>query len=76
MLAYVAELADREAFAHAAMQLGKIWISNEHPQTFPAIAATATAPAPRGRFLLALNGHPVAWTDPHGAGMDWIGQVE
>ena len=76
VLAYVADRSDREAFAHAAMQLGKIWISNEHPQTFPAIAATATAPAPRGRFLLALNGHPVAWTDPHGAGMDWIGQVE
>ena len=23
-------------------------------------------------FLLAVNGEPVAWTDPHGAWIDWV----
>jgi hypothetical protein len=74
VLAYVAERADREAFARVAMQQGKIWISNEHAQVFPALAAQA--PAPRGRFLLACNGRPLAWTDPHGAAMDWFGPTQ
>jgi len=25
-----------------------------------------------GRFLLSVNGTPVAWTDPHGRSIDWI----
>ena len=37
------------------------------------IAAKAGA-APEGRFLLSVNGSPVAWTEPHGAAIDWIGE--
>ena len=49
-----------------------VWVSNEVPLVFPDIARTA-GPAPdAGRFLLSVNGAPVAWTDPHGAGLDWI----
>jgi hypothetical protein len=25
-----------------------------------------------GRFLLSVNGAPVAWSDPHGSSIDWI----
>ena len=28
---------------------------------------------PRGAFLLAIDGEPVAWTDPHGAWVEWFG---
>jgi hypothetical protein len=70
VLAYVADPADRQAFATRAMQLGT-WISNEMPAVFPDIAKRAVRGAP-GRFLLAVNGTPVAWADPHGASLDWI----
>jgi hypothetical protein len=72
-LAYVAAPEERDAFARRAGALAPFWISNEAPQVFPAIAARAPPPPSRGRFLLALNGRPLAWTDPHGANMDWIG---
>ena len=48
------------------MRLGT-WISNEMPGVFPDIARRAGARGAAGRFLLSLNGTPVAWTDPHGA---------
>lgn len=35
------------------------------------IAALSARYAP-GNFLLAMNGEPVAWTDPHGAALEWI----
>lgn len=72
VLAYVADVAERQRFARQAMALAPVWISNESPRVFPDIAARAGS-VPDGRFLLAVNGAPVAWTDPHGAAMDWIG---
>jgi hypothetical protein len=70
VLAYVPDLSDRRAFADRARRLGT-WISNEPPGTFPDIARTVARGAP-GRFLMAVNGAAVAWTDPHGASLDWI----
>jgi len=74
VLAYVIAPDEREAFARTACALAPCWISNESPRVFPAIAARAPSPSPRGRFLLALNGRPLAWTDPHGASIDWFAE--
>jgi hypothetical protein len=71
VLAYVADLREREAFGARAMQHGT-WISNEMPGVFPEIAERAPSRGPAGHFLMALNGAPVAWTDPHGAALEWI----
>jgi hypothetical protein len=71
VLAYVADLREREGFGARAMQCGT-WISNEMPGVFPDIAKRASARGPAGHFLMALNGTPVAWTDPHGASLEWI----
>jgi hypothetical protein len=70
VLAYVPDPADRQAFADRAIRLGT-WVSNETPGVFPAIAQRTERGAP-GRFLLSLDGAPIAWTDPHGACLDWI----
>lgn len=76
VLAYLPDQADRDAFAAEAQRLAPAWIANEAPSVFPTIAArTGPAPAP-GRFLLSLNSAPVAWTDPHGASLDWIATAE
>ncbi len=72
VLAYVADPFDRQAFADKVRSLSPYWLCNEAPQIFPEIARRAGAPSAAGRFLLALNGVPVAWTDPHGAALEWI----
>jgi hypothetical protein len=71
VLAYVADARDRQEFATRVRSLCQYWIANEVPRVFPDIAAQAGA-GPAGRFLLSVNGAPVAWTDPHGAAIDWI----
>jgi len=71
VLAYVADQAERQAFAERAMRLGT-WISNEMPDVFPDIARRVGVRGAPGRFLLSVNGTPVAWTDPHGRSIDWI----
>lgn len=73
VLAYVPSPEDRRAFACDAMALGGCWIANEAPRALDGIADGMPGPHPKGRFPLAANGTPVAWTDPHGASMAWIG---
>jgi hypothetical protein len=73
VLAYVTFPEERTEFARSAASLCDVWISNEAPRVFPQIAARAATPGPPGHFLLAVNATPVAWTDPHGASIDWIG---
>ncbi|MHB8287312.1 MAG: DUF2332 domain-containing protein [Caulobacteraceae bacterium] len=72
VLAYVAEHAERQAFADTVTSLCPYWICNEAPRVMPAIAAHAGEPSQTDRFLLSVNGSPVAWTEPHGAAIDWI----
>ncbi len=69
VLAYVADPALREEFAHVVRQSGAVWVSNEAPGVFRSFAAPR---GPRGAFLLAVDGVPQAWTDPHGGWIEWI----
>jgi hypothetical protein len=73
VLAYVTDPADRAGFVKAVRESGAVWISNEAPDVFPEIAALAGAPPRPDCFLLAVDGVPMAWTDPHGA---WALAVE
>jgi len=72
VLAYIADPDARDRFARAVRALNAVWISNEAPFVFPDIAAKLSAPGPKGAFLLSVNGEPAAWTDPHGAWIEWI----
>jgi hypothetical protein len=69
---YVPRQADRERFVTMMRDLGAMWLSNEPPDVFPAIAAQAPAAPATGLFLLAQNGKPLAWTGPHGQSIHWI----
>lgn len=71
-LAYVRDPVERAAFATTLWEHSAVWISNEAPMAFPDIAARAKRPGPAGAFLLSVNGEPMAWTDPHGAWIDWL----
>lgn len=72
VLGYVADRAQRQRFAATVRTLCPYWIANEAPRVFPEHAVAAGASPAPGHFLMALNGAPVAWTDPHGASLDWI----
>jgi hypothetical protein len=69
VLAYVADAALREEFGSVVRRSGAVWISNETPGVFRSFAAPR---GPRGAFLLAVDGVPQAWTDPHGGWIEWI----
>lgn len=73
VLAYLPGETERRAFAMAVTSCCDYWVSNEAPRVLPDIAARAPAQPPRERFILAVNGVPVAWTEPHGAALEWIG---
>lgn len=73
VLNYLPSQEARDAFAAFAMKSGAYWISNESPRVFPQIASKTTKARHPGSFLLSLNGEPVAWTNPHGASLEWIG---
>jgi hypothetical protein len=46
------------------------WVSNEGPRVLPGIPVPE--PAPPGRFLLCVDGRPVAWTHGHGHELRWL----
>jgi hypothetical protein len=70
VLAYAA-LAERQRLVAAAGRSGARWFSNDALSVFPAIAATAPAPA-GGRFLLALDGKPLALDRSARQSLDWL----
>ncbi len=72
VLAYVGDPDARARFIQTVHDLKAVWISNEIPH----ISSTAPRSRPRSAFLLSVNGEPVAWTDPHGAWIEWIGRVD
>ena len=72
VLAYVPDAEDRQAFAKAATSLCPYWISNESPRLMPDLSERAGHASQPGRFLMSVNRKPVAWTDPHGAALEWI----
>ena len=76
VLGYVRAAASRDAFARTVRELGAVWVSNEVPAVFPSIRERTARPGPRGAFLLAVDGVPVASSDPHGGWIEWIGTEE
>jgi hypothetical protein len=76
VLAYVADPDARQGFARSVRELGAVWISNEVSGAFPDMRQHVTRPGPRNAFLLAVNGTPVAWTDPHGGWIEWMAAQE
>ncbi|MCJ2097086.1 DUF2332 domain-containing protein [Methylobacterium sp. J-072] len=76
VLAYVSDQEDRRAFSDKIGPLCHAWICNESPRVMPDLSKGAGEPSQAGRFLLSLNREPVAWTDPHGAAIEWIRKTE
>jgi len=48
------------------------WISNEGPRVVPGIRVPDPVEPGPGRFLLCIDGSPVAWTRGHGQALRWL----
>jgi hypothetical protein len=72
VLAYVPDQEDRRAFADEVTSLCQYWICNESPRVMPSLSEGVGEPDRADRFLMSVNREPVAWTDPHGAAIEWI----
>jgi hypothetical protein len=65
--------ADRLRFVEAVRELGADWVSLEGVGGLPTVrAAIPDDGGAPGRFVLALNERPLAWTGPHGQSLDWF----
>ncbi|PMB97724.1 hypothetical protein CJ198_10025 [Brevibacterium luteolum] len=65
VLAYVNAEARRKFADSMAAQPSVVWISNEGAGAFPEFDESVAQQA-KGRFVLAVDGEPVAFTGPHG----------
>jgi hypothetical protein len=66
--------AERAAFTALVRELPVRWIAQEGPGRLPEVdALVPDQEEARGRFLLSVDGRPVAWTAPHGGRIDWFG---
>jgi hypothetical protein len=65
--------ARRQEFADLVRSLPVRWIAQEAPEALADVAA-ALPPGEEahGRFLLSMDGVPLAWTAPHGGRIDWL----
>ena len=70
VLAYVQARSEREKFGDRAMSLCDYWIANESPRLLPTISRRVGTAGAAGRYLLFVNGAPVAWADPHGGALE------
>ena len=72
VLAYVPDQGDRRAFANTVMSVCPYWVCNEAPGVMPDLSEGIDQPTQAGRFLMSVNRKPIAWTEPHGAAIEWI----
>jgi hypothetical protein len=72
VLAYLNE-ADRNRFA---VQMGRLpvrWLSNEGQSVVPGVLERLSeTPEQSSAFILALDGEPIALTQPHGRSLHWL----
>lgn len=72
VLSYTLDQAQRDTFTRRIGALTDHWVSNESPSLFSDFGSDLLDARANGDFLMALNGRPIAWTDPHGASITWI----
>jgi hypothetical protein len=73
VLGYVRDPADRRGLADTVRALGARWIANEPPGVVELEQPPRPGAAPGGEVLLSLDGEALAWADPHGAWLRWLG---
>ncbi len=73
VLSYLPSRDAIDRFADHVRSLGVTWVSNESPLVLPELVNGIDQAMMAGRFLLSVDGVPVALTGPHGQSIDWLG---
>lgn len=63
------------AFTQHVQRLPVRWLSNESPLANPDLAGDETVARAGSRFLLMLDGRPIAFTGPHGQSFELVGEL-
>jgi hypothetical protein len=63
---------ERDRFRADVSGLDAQWISNEGPGVVPSLDAPPLTPVADSHFVIARNGRPVAFCDPHGRWIQWL----
>jgi hypothetical protein len=68
-------LAARESFVDKVTRTNGHWIAQEGPGVLPAVTAQVAQPLPddSARYIVSLDGRPVALSKPHGGLLHWLG---
>lgn len=72
VLSYLRSRDNIDHFVSVVTDLDAVWISSEAPQVFPKIATKLGRALPNDKFLLMIDGDPVAFVGPHGQSIDWF----
>lgn len=75
VLGYLPSRHAIRAFTDHVRELPVRWLSNEAPIANPDLAGEELTARAGGRFLLMLDGHPIAFTGPHGQSFELIGDL-
>jgi hypothetical protein len=74
VLAYVDDAEERAALARSVAEVGGVWLANEGIEHIPGAPSEPFGePAREDAFLMCVDAEPVAWTDSHGAWIEWRG---
>jgi hypothetical protein len=71
VLAYLSP-DQRNRFRDQVAFTAAVWISNESRNVFGEMPVPATAPVGRSHFVIARDGQPLAFCDPHGRWLQWL----
>lgn len=75
VLGYLPSRDAIDAFTSHVQELPVRWVSNEAPIANPALAGADHLATTNGRFLLMLDGRPIAHTGPHGQSFELVGEL-
>lgn len=70
VLVYLSSQEERDNFSRSVGHMANHWISNEWAGVFPTLAPEGQT-EDMSRFLMMLDGQPLAWSDPHGKSLAW-----
>jgi hypothetical protein len=65
--------AARRRFVDTVSGLDAVWLSNEGDDVTPGVAERLPRRSETPAFVLARDGEPLAFTQPHGASLEWLG---
>ncbi len=72
VLNYVIDEDKRRAFSAYMQESDALWLSCESPSVFPWLKAPHISKVESLRYIMRINGEPIAKCAPHGGNLEWF----